>query len=166
MTTRAGAAQTVLLHTHLADEAATLALAARLARAIRAPAFIALRGDLGAGKTAFARGLIRALPGVKEDEDVPSPTFTLVQTYESEKGPVFHFDLYRIEHPSELRELGWDDAVDEGICLVEWPEKAGAALPADRIEVAIAATTANGREVQITAHGVLQDKLGGAALGE
>lgn len=118
-------------------EGETIAIAARFAQALTPPVMVALRGDLGAGKTAFARALIRALPGVAEDEDVPSPTFTLVQTYDADVGPVFHFDLYRIEHPAELRELGWDDALDEGLALVEWPNKAGSELPGDRIDVEI-----------------------------
>jgi len=172
MTHTSEAAGAVLLSTDIRDEAATAALAAKLAGAIRCPAFIALRGDLGAGKTAFARAFIRALPGTAADEDVPSPTFTLVQTYDSAKGEVWHFDLYRIEHPSELVELGWDDAIDEGICLVEWPENAGAALPPDRIEVEInrgVGTRAEGieaRRVSISAFGTAQDDYKDAALGK
>jgi len=167
MTQTSGAAGAVLLSIDICDEAATAELAAKLAGAIRCPTFIALRGDLGAGKTAFARAFIRALPGMAADEDVPSPTFTLVQTYDSAKGEVWHFDLYRIEHPSELVELGWDDAIDEGICLVEWPEKAGPALPPDRLEVEI--TRAEGieaRHMTIRALGSAQSEYKDAALGK
>jgi len=166
MTNGHQAAGAVLLDKDLADETATQALAARLAAAVRCPAFIALRGDLGAGKTAFARAFIRALPGTAPDEDVPSPTFTLVQTYDSTSGPVWHFDLYRIDHLSELRELGWDDAIDDGICLVEWPEKAEAALPDDRLEVVITrGAHESARHVKVIAFGVAAVDYKGADLG-
>jgi len=166
MTNGHRAAGAVLLDMDLADETATQALAAKLAAAAACPAFIALRGDLGAGKTAFARAFIRALPGTAPDEDVPSPTFTLVQTYDSTSGPVWHFDLYRIERPSELRELGWDDAIDDGICLVEWPEKAEAALPDDRLEVVITrGAHESARHVKVIAFGAAADDYKGADLG-
>jgi len=144
----------IRIHSRLDSERATESLAARLANAVHAPMVIALRGELGAGKTAFARAFVRALPGTRVDEDVPSPTFTLVQTYETDKGTVWHFDLYRIDRPSELRELGWDDAIDEGICLVEWPEKAEGALPKDRLEVRLARGESDtARTVSIEAYG-------------
>ncbi len=120
-----------------ANEAETAAVAHKLATSLTAPCVIALRGDLGAGKTAFARALIRAMPGVAATEEVPSPTFTLVQSYETDQGTVWHFDLYRIEQPSEVLELGWDEAMDEGICLIEWPEKAGGYLPTERLDIEI-----------------------------
>jgi len=165
MTSPQGAAPAVLLDLGLASETATAAVAARLASALTRPLFIALKGDLGAGKTAFARAMIRALPGVAEDEDVPSPTFTLVQTYDSAKGPVWHFDLYRIEHPGELRELGWDDAIDEGICLVEWPEKAGGALPADRVEIELTmGAHMDARHILVTAFGAAAHEIKDARL--
>ncbi len=116
----------------LADEAATADLGARLAAASRPGDIIALHGDLGAGKTTLARGLIRALAG--PETDVPSPTFTLVQTYATPALPVWHFDLYRLEHPDEARELGMEEAVD-GLCLVEWPERLGSDIPLRRLEV-------------------------------
>jgi tRNA threonylcarbamoyladenosine biosynthesis protein TsaE len=116
----------------LPDEAATAALAGRLALCLRAGDVIALHGDLGAGKTSFARALIQALGS---DEDAPSPTFTLVQTYDTPVGPVSHFDLYRIDSPDELEELGWDDALADGIVLVEWPDRAGALLPDLRLDI-------------------------------
>jgi len=156
MTKPTPAASAVLLSIDIADETALAGLASELASTLSWPSFVALRGDLGAGKTSFARALIRALPGTSDREEVPSPTFTLVQTYDTEKGPVWHFDLYRIEHPSELVELGWDDAIDEGLCLVEWPERAQNALPPDRLEIEITmGASETSRRVRITAFGRL-----------
>lgn len=117
----------------LPDEAATAALARHLAPALRFGDVIALHGDLGAGKTAFARALIRALAGT--DEEVPSPTFTLVQSYDAPVGRIFHFDLYRIANPDELIEIGWDEALADGLVLVEWPERAGLRLPTARFDI-------------------------------
>jgi tRNA threonylcarbamoyladenosine biosynthesis protein TsaE len=119
----------------LADETATLALGARLAEEARRGGVFALGGGLGAGKTTLARGFIRAL--TTPDEEVPSPTFTLVQVYETRKGAVWHFDLYRLEDPEEAWELGIEEAFAEGISLVEWPERLGALLPARRRQVAL-----------------------------
>ncbi|MGE6697893.1 tRNA (adenosine(37)-N6)-threonylcarbamoyltransferase complex ATPase subunit type 1 TsaE [Hyphomonas sp. NPDC076900] len=116
----------------LADEAATLALGRALAQILRAGDFVALHGDLGAGKTTLTRGLIQALLG--EGEEVPSPTYTLVQIYEGPDFPLWHFDLYRLEDPDGVEELGWDDTA-EGAALVEWPERAGRHLPKQRLDV-------------------------------
>lgn len=107
----------------LADEQATAAVAAALARAARPGDVITLSGPLGVGKTAFARGMLAALGHRGE---VPSPTFAIVQPYEALEPPVWHADLYRIENPSELDELGLEAAA-EGLLLVEWPERAGEA---------------------------------------
>lgn len=114
---------------------ATSALAQRLAPHLKAGDVIALRGDLGAGKTTFARALITALRG--EETDVPSPTYTLVQTYQGGEVPIYHFDLYRLSDPDEVHELGWDDTID-GIALIEWPDRAGANLPKWRLDLTIA----------------------------
>ena len=127
----------------LPDEAATAGLARRLAPCLRPGDVIALHGDLGAGKTAFARALVRAL--MESDvEEVPSPTFTLVQTYDSPVARLHHFDLYRIVRPDELIEIGWDDALFDGIVLVEWPERAEALLPARRLDISLAFGAAAG----------------------
>jgi tRNA threonylcarbamoyladenosine biosynthesis protein TsaE len=118
----------------LPDENATAALAARLA-ALAAPGdVIALKGELGAGKTSFARAFIRARGG---DETVPSPTFTLVQVYDLPGGAVWHFDLYRLRQPDDVWELGIEDAFRDGISLIEWPERLGTLLSAIRLEVAL-----------------------------
>ncbi|HEY9549912.1 MAG TPA: tRNA (adenosine(37)-N6)-threonylcarbamoyltransferase complex ATPase subunit type 1 TsaE, partial [Kiloniellaceae bacterium] len=122
----------------LPDLAATESLGRALARLLRPGDVIALSGDLGAGKTALARALIRALPGPQgaADEEVPSPTFTLAQIYERRPGPVWHFDLYRLESAAEVEELGFSEAL-AGIALVEWPERLGALLPADALQVTL-----------------------------
>lgn len=116
----------------LADEAATEALGGRIARGLAPGDAVALAGDLGAGKTTLARAILQAL-GVAET--VPSPTFTLVQHYETPRLAVDHFDLYRIERESELEQLGLDDALAGGAALIEWPERAGAHLPPDILHV-------------------------------
>lgn len=118
------------------DEAATVAIAAAQAAWLAPGDFVALTGDLGAGKTAFARGLIRALAEAP-DLEAPSPTFTLMQVYDAPRGPVVHADFYRLRGPTELANLGWEEAIDGAIAIVEWPEKVAEVLPADRLEVDI-----------------------------
>jgi tRNA threonylcarbamoyladenosine biosynthesis protein TsaE len=118
---------------NLPDEAATAALAARLAAGATSGDIIAVSGDLGAGKTAFARAFIRAWLGV--DEEVPSPTFTLVQVYDSPRGAIWHFDLYRLKAPDEAWELGIEEAFASGISLIEWPDRLGGLLPVERLEI-------------------------------
>ena len=116
----------------LPDEAATVALAARISALAEAGDVIALKGDLGAGKTSFARAFIRARGG---EEEVPSPTFTLMQVYELGPAAIWHFDLYRLKLPEEAWELGIEDAFREGISLIEWPERLGPLLPRRRLEI-------------------------------
>jgi tRNA threonylcarbamoyladenosine biosynthesis protein TsaE len=118
----------------LPDENATAALAARLAALAWPSDVIALKGELGVGKTSFARAFIRARGG---DEDVPSPTFTLVQSYDLPNGTVWHFDLYRLKSAEEAWELGIEDAFRDGISLIEWPERLGSLLPARCLAVAL-----------------------------
>jgi len=109
----------------LPDLEATLALGARLAALARPGDVIALSGELGAGKTSIARGLLAAL-GL--EEEAPSPSFAIVQPYAppETRFPVLHVDLYRIEHPEEAEELGLDEAREESLLIVEWPERLGA----------------------------------------
>ena len=118
----------------LRDLEATNALGARIAAGLLSGDAVALEGDLGAGKTTLARAILQAL-GVSER--VPSPTFTLVQCYETPRLSVRHFDLYRIESESDIEELGLDDALDEGAVLIEWPQRAGARLPRDALHIAL-----------------------------
>lgn len=121
----------------LPDEAATHRFARFLAGELKPGDIVALSGELGAGKTTLARAIIRALAG-DETLEVPSPTFTLIQSYDTSRGPVVHADLYRVNDPEELRELGFEEASEAGIVLVEWPERAGSALNPDRLDIAIA----------------------------
>lgn len=134
---------------HLADEAATIRFGEDLALALSIGDCIALEGDLGAGKSTTARALLRALAD-DPDLEVPSPTFTLVQGYDL-RLPVAHFDLYRLSDESELDELGFNDALNEGISLVEWPSKAGRSLPKQTITIGFAFPATGGRIVTITA---------------
>ena len=121
----------------LADLAATGRLAARLAPRLRPGDAVLLDGPLGAGKSAFARALLRALVGDPALE-VPSPSFTLVQSYDVPGGwEAHHFDLYRLSGPPEVAELGWEEARD-GLVLVEWPERLGGLRPDDALLVQLA----------------------------
>ena len=106
----------------LPDAEATTALGQAIAPLLAPGDSVLLYGPLGMGKSTLARGLIRAL--TTPDEDVPSPTFTLVQFYESDP-PVAHFDLYRLTRPEEAFEIGLDEALDEGCAVIEWPERLG-----------------------------------------
>ena len=134
-------------------------LAEDLAFASKTGDMIALCGDLGAGKTTLARAMIRAL-GVSGDEEIPSPTFTLVQTYATPRMPVAHFDLYRLSEPSELDELGLDLALRDSIALVEWPERAGGILPHDRLEILLQDDdTPDTRRITLVGHGAWGDRL-------
>jgi len=125
-----------LLVLDLPDEAATAGLAARLAARAEAGDVIGLAGDLGSGKTTFARAFIRALGD--GSEEVPSPTFTLVEVYAfAGRAPIWHFDLYRLSAPAEAYELGLEDAFAEGISLIEWPERLGPLLPPEHLLLAL-----------------------------
>ena len=142
----------------LADEAATGRFAARIADAAATGDVIALIGGLGAGKTAFARAFIRHLGDASEE--VPSPTFTLLQTYASRAGDIYHFDLYRIEDADEALELGIEEAFTDGITLIEWAERLAGLLPADRLEIRLEpGASAEARRATLTGHGIWMAKL-------
>jgi tRNA threonylcarbamoyladenosine biosynthesis protein TsaE len=121
----------------LTDESDTQKIAVQISNFTKTGDIITLIGDLGCGKTTFARAFINARTAISED--VPSPTFTLLQTYEfpHKTGtiPVYHFDLYRIESIHEIEELGMDDAFLDGISLIEWPDRLGERLPSDRLDI-------------------------------
>jgi len=140
----------------LPDLAATEALAASVARLARAGDVILLEGELGAGKTAFARAFLRSATGNPALE-VPSPTFTLVQRYDTPAGPVQHFDLWRLPGPDSLTELGWEEARDD-IVLVEWPDRLGSLRPADALTVVLLATGPDSRRATLSGW---PDRLGG-----
>lgn len=116
------------------NQAQTEELAQNLAEQCKAPCLICLRGTLGMGKSTFARAFIRFL-AQDSGLEVPSPTFTLVQTYETDKAALYHFDLYRLGTPEDIYELGWEDALYDSISLVEWPERAESLLPEERTDI-------------------------------
>ena len=120
----------------LPDEAATDRLGAALAAQLRPGDVVALEGDLGAGKTTLARAILRAASGAPA-LIVPSPTFTLVEVYDTPRGVFWHFDLYRLETPEQVFELGWEEARAGGIALVEWAERLGPLLPRERLTVTL-----------------------------
>lgn len=116
------------------NEQETLDFAVKISPILEIGDILCLYGDLGAGKSTFARALIRELSGSPK-LDIPSPTFTLMQRYDTQHGAIAHFDLYRIKNPEEIYELGWDDAISEGITLVEWPERLEMLAPASRLDI-------------------------------
>jgi tRNA threonylcarbamoyl adenosine modification protein YjeE len=139
----------------LANEQAMQRLVADIAAALEPGDLVTLSGDLGAGKTTFARAMIRYL-AEKPDIAVPSPTFTMMQTYELPRFPVVHADLYRLEGPGELVELGFDDLPKDAVVLLEWPDRAAGFLPPDRLDVAFTLAphqSAEHRNVRITGYG-------------
>lgn len=143
----------------LASEADTARLGAAVARALRPGEAVCLSGPLGAGKSTLARALIRAL--TSPDEEVPSPTFTLVQFYEGSGLNLAHFDLYRLTSPDEAYEIGLDEALEDGAAVIEWPERLEGALPADRLDIDLAPESGGaeagpggeGRRARLTPHG-------------
>jgi len=139
----------------LADERATRALMEDIAAAIEPGDLITLSGDLGAGKTTFARALIRHLAG-DERVEVPSPTFTLTQSYELPRFTLMHADLYRLSGPAELAELGFEDEADSTVTLLEWPDRAAGFLPTDRFDIALTLSPQQGesfRHARVTGYG-------------
>lgn len=133
----------------LPDTAATEQLGSRLAAVVEAPALILLNGDLGAGKTTFSRGFIQALG---HHGPVKSPTYTLIEPYELPTARVFHLDLYRLHDPGELEFLGLPELIEQGgICLIEWPERAGEELPAADLSIRLEHVD-GARQAELIAH--------------
>lgn len=147
----------------LLDEAGTRRLAAAVASFLAPGDTIALTGDLGTGKSTFARALIRDLAG-DERLEVPSPSFTLLQSYELARFAVMHVDLYRIERAEDLAELGWPELAEDAVTVIEWPERAGDLLPEHRLDIALSLVPELGpdhRRLQITASGPVAERGGG-----
>ncbi|MGH8681209.1 MAG: tRNA (adenosine(37)-N6)-threonylcarbamoyltransferase complex ATPase subunit type 1 TsaE [Burkholderiales bacterium] len=148
------------LHVHLADEAATRALGERVAAVLQPGASVHLSGDLGAGKTTLARGLIRALgfPG-----QVKSPSYALVEPYTDSRLTLYHFDFFRFKDPGEWRDAGLSECFNErAIWVVEWPEKAAGVLPPADLRVRLEISPRGGRDAAIEA----DTELGRACLSE
>src|ERR1700741_3084441 len=157
LTTTGGASFTVTIP----NEAALAAFMTDIAGALEPGDLVTLSGDLGAGKTAFARALIRHLAG-DETVEVPSPTFTLMQIYELPQFPLVHADLYRLSGPAELAELGFDDLPDDAVVLLEWPDRADGLLPPDRLDVSLTLAPKlklEFRHARITGFGALAPRI-------
>ena len=143
----------------LPDEAATARLAATLAPQLRPGDALLLEGPLGAGKTSFARALIRALADA--GTEVPSPTFNLVLTYDTPAGTLWHFDLYRVADPRELDELGLEDALADGISLIEWPDRLAAGMVPQALTLRITPQPGTGtaREAELSGNADWAERL-------
>ena len=139
----------------LVSAADTEALGAAVARALRSGDAVLLWGPLGVGKTTLARGLIRAL--TRPDQEAPSPTFTLVQTYDAPGMQLSHMDLYRLSGLEETWELGLEEALDDGAAVIEWPERLEGRLPPDRLDIRLR-IEAEGRLAEIERHGRWKDR--------
>ena len=139
----------------LPNTEATVKAGAAMAALVKAGDCLLLEGDLGMGKTTFARGLVGAYAGVDE---VPSPTFTLMQTYDGAQGELIHCDLYRVEDESELEELGFDELIETVIALIEWPDRLGSYRPQDYLVVTLKAK-GEGRVLSLLAHGAWEGRL-------
>jgi tRNA threonylcarbamoyladenosine biosynthesis protein TsaE len=142
----------------LPDDAATTRLGALLANLVRPGDTLLLDGPIGAGKTHLARALIQTRMG--RAEDVPSPSFTLVQTYNANGTDIWHADLYRLSHPDEVLELGLDDAFATAICIVEWPDRLGKSAPKNALNITLSAENEGRRaDLSSTAHAQLLAQL-------
>lgn len=135
------------------SENETIEFAKNFAQDIAPCDIILLHGELGMGKSVFSRAVIRALCG-NENLEVPSPTFTLVQAYDARIGKIWHFDLYRLSNPDEIYEIGWEEALSDGIILVEWPERLGHLLPRSYIDITLSpiANAKDKRQIKVVKH--------------
>lgn len=141
---------------YLPDDAATARLGAQIAPQLRAGDVVYLLGDLGMGKSSLARGLIRAM--TQFDQDVPSPTFTLMQIYETPEFDILHLDLYRLSDPDEVHELGLDEALPSSVLLIEWPDRLGHLGFDDRLEIRLDLSSP-GRIATLTPYGRLAGRF-------
>jgi tRNA threonylcarbamoyladenosine biosynthesis protein TsaE len=141
----------------LADPAATLALGRRLGARLTCGDVVCLSGGLGAGKTTLARGAIEAWTGAPEE--APSPTYTLVQTYQGANGELWHVDLYRLKREEEALELGLEDAFAQAACLIEWPERMADVLPRDRLDITLE-MKGDGRVAKLAGRGAWGARVG------
>ncbi len=130
------------------SEQDTIAVAKDFATDLKNGNMIALYGDLGVGKSVFCRALIRALTHTP-DLHVPSPTFSLLQTYETPDFDIWHFDLYRVENSEEIYEIGWEEALADGVSLIEWPERIEPLLPPETIKITFEETGDHSRKITI-----------------
>lgn len=142
------------------NETETAVLAYRLSSLLQQQDILTLNGTLGAGKTSFARALIRALVG--SEIEVPSPTFNLLLTYESEQAPIYHYDFYRLEDPEEVWELDIEDAYDEGITLIEWVQRLGGLAPEEALSITFSIpenTSESVRDISFSGNATWQKRL-------
>ena len=148
------------LHVHLPDEAATRLLGERLAAVLQPGFTVQLAGDLGAGKTTLARGVLRGLGFTGK---VKSPTYTLVEPYIDSRLPLYHFDFFRFSRPEEWRDAGFRECFDgRSICLIEWPEKAAGRLPPADLRIRLATPPTGGRDAMVEA----ETEIGRACVSE
>lgn len=151
----------------LPDAAATDRVGAALGRALRPGDAVLLEGPLGAGKSALARAAIRArLADAGRDEEAPSPTYTLVQTYEAPRGDIWHADLYRLSNPDEALELGLAEAFADAICLIEWPDRLADLTPPDALTVQLSVTGDTARRARLTGPADWAQRLSMVAAGD
>jgi len=140
---------------HLSDEAATIRFGTALATDLSGGGIVCFFGGLGAGKTALVRAIIHQLQrdAGQSPEEIPSPTYTLLQTYDAGDLSIWHYDMYRIEKPDDVYELSWEDALADGLILIEWPEQLGPYIPIDRLDIHLSHCEGLGRDLRLEAQG-------------
>ena len=144
----------------LKDEKSTQDFGARLGDVLVPGDAVCLTGNLGAGKSTLARGMIKSLAGADE---APSPTFTFVETYETERFLLWHFDFYRLERPDDVWELGYEEALEDGVLVIEWPERIGDLAPPDALEIRLE-IEGKGRKAIVSASDSWRSRLSKAGI--